>query len=286
MISPGVSFWPGSRGRRSPAGNDDGDQGMALASEDRLKIAPVALVVRVSVHKASRLGSMPQRGISVKFDGGLSSEEEENVPKEQNRDGDADREGEDEGEHDGRSRFLVSRSSRRRHALTSAGRGPGHGAKWFGGDVDAVNARREYPEQKDDKVAIVGESDDVEHPRTVVIHVQDEFARDVVVVRSRSLGSLAVLAISPLKRIPVDPRRVATTRPRPSDGWRFESVHVAVFLELELRNFALGTSLEDELFVDRRRLRSRVRRDAREVVEEDVECEVADPHGVHRPLEI
>lgn len=123
--------------------------------------------------------------------------------------------------------------------MSTSRRGPRHGGEGFGGEVHSVDARDQDPEQKQNKVAIVGKTDDVEHPRTVVIHVQDEFSSDVVVVRTRSLRSLTVLAVSPLVRISLDPRGVPTTRSRSTERWRLETVDVAILFQFELGNLAL-----------------------------------------------
>lgn len=91
---------------RSSAGKNDGEERVSLVSKNGLKVALVALIVGVCVDESSRFGSMSECGISVEFDGGLSREDEKDVPEEQDRDGNADSECENEGEHDGRSGFF------------------------------------------------------------------------------------------------------------------------------------------------------------------------------------
>lgn len=158
-------------------------------------------------------------------------------------------------------------------------------------DHDAIDASGCDPEQKEHEVAVVGVADHVEHPRTVVIHVENEFFRDMIVVRSGCLGGQRMLAVAPIKWSAVKPRRAyapvsrllrarlppAARRTSLLDPRAVETIHLTVLVEIENRNMAFLACLNDKPPVRVARVGPRVCQDAREVVEQPVNDQEGDP---------
>ena len=126
-------------------------------------------------------------------------------------------------------------------------------------DVSTAKPRVQH---KQDEVPIVHVADAIEHPGAVVIHVQHELLRHVVIVRARRLWHVCTVVPAPFEWTAVHPATFAASI--------LVRGRARGFL---LVNLALCPGVHDQTLVLGRVVRARVGASTAVVVEENVEAE-------------